>query len=214
MTYLNNQFENNNTARAAYFNVPTFRVFDLIFSLSALLLLAPLLMFIAIAVKLTSRGPIFFKQRRYGKNQKVFTIYKFRTMAYDIGANDFEQCVENDQRITNIGRILRMLSLDELTQLFNVLIGDMSIVGPRPHALAMDDEYLKTIQNYDIRFKAKPGITGLAQIRGYRGPTDTHEKIIGRLEADIEYIAQKSILKDIRIIFLTIPALLNSANSF
>lgn len=189
-------------------------LFDIVISLGALIVLSPLLILIAILIKTTSNGPVLFKQKRYGLKQKVFTIYKFRSMTVDDSNGDFSQCVKGDVRVTFVGRFLRKLSMDELVQLFNVLLGDMSIVGPRPHAVEMDNEFLKIIPNYAKRFEAKPGITGLAQIRGFRGPTDTHAKIIGRIEVDSEYITKKTIFIDAIIIALTLPALIKPQNAF
>lgn len=169
-----------------------------------LLLISPLLLVISIAIKLTSSGPVFFKQIRYGLNGKSILVYKFRTMKVMENGSQVKQAVKNDPRVTSVGRLLRRTSLDELPQFFNVILGNMSIVGPRPHAVAHNEEYRKLIPGYMLRHKVKPGITGLAQIRGWRGETDTLDKMEKRIECDLEYIRTWSIWLDIKIIFLTV----------
>ncbi|MBL1422635.1 MAG: sugar transferase [Alphaproteobacteria bacterium] len=190
-----------------------FRVFDITISIIALILSAPIMMAIALVIKFTSKGPVIYTQQRYGLNQKKFTIYKFRSMVVSKDNQAFLQCAKNDARVTFAGRLLRKSSLDELPQFLNVLRGEMAIVGPRPHAVEMDDEYMKSIANYAKRFAVKPGITGLAQIRGFRGATDTLDKIVGRIKADCEYIERKTIFLDIYIICLTFPALVKPQNA-
>ncbi|NNH86653.1 undecaprenyl-phosphate glucose phosphotransferase [Acinetobacter terrae] len=177
---------------------------DICFASIILLLISPLLVFISIAIKLNSTGPVFFKQIRYGLNGKSILVYKFRTMSVMENGTEVKQAVKNDPRVTSVGRILRKTSLDELPQFFNVIIGNMSVVGPRPHAVAHNEEYRKLITGYMLRHKVKPGITGLAQIKGWRGETDTLDKMEKRIECDLEYIRTWSILLDIKIIFLTI----------
>lgn len=180
------------------------RVEDIVIGSMILLLISPLLLVISIAIKLTSSGPVFFKQIRYGLNGKSILVYKFRTMKVMENGSQVKQAVKNDPRVTSVGRLLRRTSLDELPQFFNVILGNMSIVGPRPHAVAHNEEYRKLIPGYMLRHKVKPGITGLAQIRGWRGETDTLDKMEKRIECDLEYIRTWSIWLDIKIIFLTV----------
>lgn len=213
MTYLGFEFEKRLSAKQPYLSLVGFRLFDITISIIALIMFAPLMIFIALLIKFSSKGSVIFTQQRYGLNQKKFTIYKFRSMVVSKGKQTFLQCAQNDVRVTFAGRLLRKFSLDELPQFFNVLRGEMAIVGPRPHAVEMDDEYIKSIANYAKRFAVKPGITGLAQIRGFRGATDTLEKIVGRIEADCEYIERKTIFLDIYIICLTFPALIKPKNA-
>lgn len=180
------------------------RTEDLALALFILLLTSPLFVIIAIAIKLTSPGPIIFKQWRYGLNGQSILVYKFRTMTVCEDGRNFTQAVKNDPRITKIGAFLRRNSLDELPQLINVIQGTMSLVGPRPHPVAMNEEYRKLVPGYMLRHKVKPGITGLAQINGFRGETDTLEKMEKRIVYDLEYLRQWSILNDLKIIIKTI----------
>jgi putative colanic acid biosynthesis UDP-glucose lipid carrier transferase len=155
-----------------------------------------------------SPGPVFFQQQRTGWNGKKFNIWKFRSMVvHDSGAGPLKQAEKHDPRITRVGRFIRKTSLDELPQLINVLRGEMSLVGPRPHAIQHDAEYSKRIANYFGRHSIKPGITGLAQVRGYRGETKDINQMIHRIESDIEYINNWSIWLDISILFRTVTAL-------
>ncbi|ENI2487256.1 undecaprenyl-phosphate glucose phosphotransferase, partial [Escherichia coli] len=179
------------------------RLEDIILSVVILTLISPILIIISLCVKLTSPGPIIFKQTRYGMDGKPIKVWKFRTMV--VMENDnVTQATKNDVRVTKVGRFLRRTSLDELPQFFNVLFGGMSIVGPRPHAVIHNEQYRSLIEGYMLRHKVKPGITGWAQINGWRGETDTLEKMEKRVEYDLEYIREWSIWLDIRIIFLTI----------
>jgi putative colanic acid biosynthesis UDP-glucose lipid carrier transferase len=182
------------------------RFMDIILSLSALVVALPLFIVIATCIKISSKGPAFFVQTRYGMNGEEIKIYKFRTM-YD-NADDADspyiQAVKNDVRVTPVGAFFRKTSLDELPQLINVLQGRMSLVGPRPHPVAMNEQYRKIIAGYMIRHKVKPGITGLAQVNGLRGETDTLEKMEKRVEYDLKYIREWSILFDIEIFIRTI----------
>ena len=180
------------------------RIEDICFSTLILLLISPVLLVIAIAIKLTSKGPVFFKQMRYGLNGKPILVYKFRSMNVMENGHKVTQAVKNDPRLTPIGGFLRRTSLDELPQFINVFLGSMSVVGPRPHAVAHNEEYRKLIPGYMLRHKVKPGITGLAQIRGWRGETDTLDKMEKRIDCDLEYIRTWSIWLDIKIIFLTV----------
>lgn len=179
--------------------------FDRIFAALALVALSPLLIAIAAAVKLSSPGPVLFTQKRQGADGRVFRIYKFRTMRVHAEvAGTVTQATRNDSRITPVGAFLRRTSLDELPQFFNVLRGEMSVVGPRPHALEHDELYRKVVDGYIHRYRIKPGITGWAQINGYRGETDRIEKMQGRVEYDLYYLRNWSFALDIRIVLVTI----------
>ena len=176
--------------------------FDKIFSLIIILLLSPLLIATAVAVKITSQGPVIFKQQRHGYDGSIFHIWKFRSM-YVHKANQVEQAIKGDSRITNLGAFLRRTSIDELPQLFNVLQGTMSLVGPRPHAIAHNDFYSDKIYAYLVRHRIKPGITGLAQIHGCRGETQTLLKMQQRIDYDLEYIHNWSLWSDFKIMLKT-----------
>lgn len=176
---------------------------DRLLAVSLLVVFAPLLLLIAIAVKLDSKGPVIFKQRRHGFNHEVFNLYKFRTMHVVEDGSRIVQAMRNDPRVTRVGRFLRKTSLDELPQLFNVITGDMSLVGPRPHALAHNEYYSAVLDRYANRHKVKPGMTGWAQVNGYRGETDTPEKMRHRVEHDLYYIENWSVWLDIKIITMT-----------
>ncbi|WP_028324519.1 undecaprenyl-phosphate glucose phosphotransferase [Desulfatirhabdium butyrativorans] len=180
------------------------RFFDIVFSLLALILLSPLFLVIAIVIHFTSDGPVIFRQWRYGLNGQPIQVYKFRTMTVCEDGYFFCQAQKHDARITKFGAFLRNNSLDELPQLFNVLQGSMSLIGPRPHPAAMNEQYRKLLPGYMLRHKVKPGITGLAQLHGYRGETDTIHKIRKRLEYDLEYIRTWSLWNDIVILVQTI----------
>jgi len=175
---------------------------DRILSALIILMISPLLLVLAILIRLNSPGPAIFRQQRYGFNNNFFTVYKFRSMRNDAGdAKGGAQATRGDARITRIGAFIRKTSLDELPQLFNVLKGDMSLVGPRPHAVAHNEEYAKLIDQYLSRHKVKPGITGWAQIHGLRGETDTPDKMEMRVQYDLYYIDNWSLWLDIRILF-------------
>lgn len=180
------------------------RLEDLILGGIILLLVAIPMVFIAIGVKLTSPGPVLFKQRRYGLNGKVVEVWKFRSMSVCEDGGAVVQARKGDSRVTPFGAFLRHTSLDELPQFINVLQGTMSIVGPRPHAVVHNEEYRKLIHGYMLRHKVKPGITGWAQINGWRGETDTLEKMSERIKFDLEYMREWSLLMDLKIIVLTI----------
>lgn len=180
------------------------RLEDIIVSLLILLLIAPLLLAIAVGIKLTSKGPVLFKQRRYGLRGEEIQVWKFRSMTVMEDNDKVIQATKNDARITPFGGFLRRTSLDELPQFFNVLAGHMSVVGPRPHAVAHNEEYRGQVQYYMLRHQVKPGITGWAQISGWRGETDTLEKMEKRIEFDLQYIRHWTVFFDIKIIFLTI----------
>jgi len=180
------------------------RLFDLALAAAAVVLLTPLLVVVAVLIKLDSAGPIFFVQRRYGFNQQPFRIIKFRTMHTLEDGAVIAQARPGDPRLTRIGRWLRRWNIDEIPQLFNVLTGDMSLVGPRPHALSHDREYERRISLYARRHNVKPGITGWAQIHGFRGETDTEEKMRKRVEHDLFYIDNWSMWLDLKIIARTV----------
>ena len=158
---------------------------------------------IAILIKLESKGPVFFKQSRNGFNYKEFDCYKFRSMTPNKNANKF-QVTRGDHRITRVGKFIRKTSIDELPQFYNVLFGDMSVVGPRPHMVSHTDMYAKKIDKFMVRHFVKPGITGLAQISGFRGEVETDKDIIGRVKYDIFYIENWSLLLDLKISFQTL----------
>ena len=180
------------------------RLFDLVIGTIALILVSPLMLIIAILIKLDSPGPVFFVQRRHGFNHQRFGILKFRTMTVTEDGAKIEQAKENDPRVTRVGYYLRRWNLDELPQLLNVIKGDMSLVGPRPHALTHNREYERQIAFYARRHNIKPGITGWAQVNGFRGITDTNHKMKARVEHDLYYIDNWSILFDLYILALTI----------
>jgi putative colanic acid biosynthesis UDP-glucose lipid carrier transferase len=178
---------------------------DRILGFTILVLVSPLIVAITIAIKLTSKGPVFFKQMRHGWDGKPIKVYKFRTMMEHVAEDGrVVQASRKDSRVTKFGAFLRRTSLDELPQFWNVLQGRMSIVGPRPHALQHNEEYKDQIDLYMLRHKVKPGITGWAQIHGWRGETDTLDKMKKRVEYDLYYIENWSLWLDIKIIFLTL----------
>ncbi len=180
------------------------RIFDLILAAAALIVLTPLMALVALLIKIDSPGPIFFVQRRFGFNQQPFRIIKFRTMHTLDDGPIIPQATRDDPRLTRIGRWLRRWNVDEIPQLFNVLTGDMSLVGPRPHALSHDREYERRISQYARRHNVRPGITGWAQIHGFRGETDTEEKMRNRVEFDLFYIDNWSLWLDLKIITRTV----------
>lgn len=180
------------------------RVIDLVLASVGLVLLSPLFLLVAIAIKLDSRGPVFFLQRRLGFNQKAFRIWKFRTMTTLDDGPTIKQATVNDARITRLGALLRRLSVDELPQLINVVRGDMSLVGPRPHPIALDHKFDEKIALYARRHNVKPGITGWAQVHGLRGETDTDDKMRARVEYDLHYIDHWSIGLDVAILVRTV----------
>ena len=180
------------------------RIFDILSSLLLILTLSIPLLLISLLVFLDVRANPIFTQHRNGKKLNKFKIYKFRTMTVnEDGISSFQQAKKSDSRITFLGKILRKTSLDELPQIFNVFLGNMSLVGPRPHPVALDEEFKCNIPNYLDRYNVKPGITGLAQINGFRGETDTIEKMQNRINSDLEYIDKQFFLFDIIIILKT-----------
>lgn len=180
------------------------RLSDILFTSIILALISPIMIAISLGVKLSSSGPVIFKQRRYGLDGQEILVYKFRSMTTCDNGNNVVQATKNDARVTRFGGFLRKTSLDELPQFINVLQGRMSIVGPRPHAVAHNELYRKLIKGYMIRHKVKPGITGWAQVNGLRGETDTLDKMRARIEYDIDYLRNWSTKLDIYIIFKTI----------
>jgi len=191
---------------------------DRVIAALALILLSPLMLLVALAVKLDSRGPVLFKQKRYGFNNQLVEVYKFRSLKHESAdANASKLVTRNDDRVTRVGRFIRKTSLDELPQFFNVLTGDLSLVGPRPHAVmatAEDNLYVDVVEGYYARHRVKPGITGWAQINGWRGETDTAEKIQRRVEYDLYYIENWSLWLDLYILAMTPLSLLKSQNAY
>ena len=190
------------------------RAFDVVVASLALLVLWPLLIVIAIAVRLTSAGPVIFRQKRYGLDGGEIIVWKFRTMAVtEDGDTTYTQVVRNDARLTPIGAFLRQTSLDELPQFFNVLVGDMSIVGPRPHAVNVNERYRALIPGYMVRHKVRPGITGWAQVHGYRGGDDL-ASMTTRIEYDLDYLRHWSIWMDVRILLRTLRLVFKDSSAF
>src|SRR5215471_2170672 len=180
------------------------RLFDIVVSAASLLALSPLLMFVAIGIKLDSRGPVLFRQTRHGYNNETIRVFKFRSMTTLEDGDNFVQAARNDSRVTRFGAILRRTNIDELPQLINVLRGEMSIVGPRPHATAHNKMFESKISVFSRRHVVKPGITGWAQVNGYRGATDTLEKMQRRVEHDLYYVDNWSFWLDLRIVVMTV----------
>lgn len=189
------------------------RLLDLAITVPVLVALSPLLAIVAIAIKLESRGPVFFKQERLGQGNRLFQVYKFRSMRADkCDQNGDRSTARDDDRITRVGRFIRATSIDELPQLWNVLRGEMSIVGPRPHALgsrAGGALFWDVDRRYWYRHAAKPGLTGLAQVRGYRGSTDHHSDLTNRLDSDLEYLSGWTLWRDLYIILLTVRVIMH-----
>ena len=190
------------------------RVSDIVIASIILLLISPILLALALGVKLSSPGPIIFRQRRNGLDGEEIIVYKFRSMKAQDNGPVVRQATKNDPRITHFGAFIRRTSLDELPQFFNVLQGRMSIVGPRPHAVAHNEEYRRLIKAYMVRHKVKPGITGWAQVNGYRGETDTIEKMQARVEYDLEYLRNWSLGLDLQIIVRTIRLVFFDRNAY
>ena len=181
------------------------KVEDIIFSLIALIIFAPLMLIIAAAIWIESPGPVIFRQKRYGYNNKIFEIYKFRSMTHNpVQEGKTKQATKDDARVTRVGKFIRKTSLDELPQIFNVLNGSMSLVGPRPHAVDHNEDYAKVIDGYFARHRVKPGITGWAQINGFRGITDTVDKMESRVKYDVYYAENWSLFFDLQILIGTV----------
>ncbi|WP_299471711.1 undecaprenyl-phosphate glucose phosphotransferase [uncultured Roseibium sp.] len=194
------------------------RIFDLLFASLAIVTLFPVMIAAAIAIKLNSKGPVLFRQKRYGFNNEIIDVLKFRSMYTEMADPDAKQVVtKGDPRVTRVGRFIRKTSIDELPQLFNVLAGSLSLVGPRPHAVNAHTDnttWDDVVDGYFARHKVKPGVTGWAQINGWRGEVDTQEKIQKRVECDVYYIENWSILFDLKILLLTPFRLLNTENAY
>jgi Undecaprenyl-phosphate glucose phosphotransferase len=180
------------------------RAFDILFALGALVALSPLLLLVAALIRLDSKGPVLFRQTRYGFNQEPFRIFKFRSMRTMEDGAKIRMVTKDDPRVTRVGAFLRRSSIDELPQLLNVLSGEMSIVGPRPHALSHDQRYVERLSRYTRRHNVKPGITGWAQVHGYRGEIRNDGDMQNRLEYDLFYVDNWSLALDIKTVFLTI----------
>jgi putative colanic acid biosynthesis UDP-glucose lipid carrier transferase len=195
------------------FNSMVKRASDIILALLIQIGLTPIMVCIALAVKLTSPGPIIFKQRRYGLYGEEIIVYKFRSMTVAEDGAKVVQATKNDQRVTRIGAFLRRSSLDELPQFINVLQGRMSIVGPRPHAVAHNEQYRKLIKGYMLRHKVKPGITGWAQVNGMRGETETLDKMEARIHYDLDYLRNWSLWLDLWIVLRTVQVVAKRENA-
>ena len=190
------------------------RAFDIGLASLTLLLMWPVLTAIALSIKVSSAGPVLFKQRRYGLNAEEILVYKFRTMTVCEDGSVVSQATKQDNRVTRLGAFLRRTSLDELPQIFNVLEGKMSFVGPRPHAIAHNEEYRKLISGYMIRHKVRPGITGWAQVNGLRGETSTVDKMHERVQYDLDYLKNWSLKLDLQIIARTVPLIGRDKNAY
>jgi Undecaprenyl-phosphate glucose phosphotransferase len=190
------------------------RGLDIIGACIAIVLLSPLMLVVALSIKLDSSGPIFFTQRRNGFSSSTFRIYKFRTMRVLEDGDTIPQATRGDPRVTRFGRMLRQTSIDELPQLFNVLAGNMSLVGPRPHAVAHNSEYQKLISNYAFRHHVKPGITGWAQVNGYRGESQTTDVMAERVEYDLWYINHWSLWLDLKILLKTVISVYHQPTAY
>ena len=201
-----------NLREGHYCNGRLKRAFDLIGVVILMPILAPLMVIIALIIKIDSPGPIFFRQVRQGRGLNSFRVWKFRTMVHD--EQPFAQAVERDERVTRAGRFLRRSSLDELPQVFNVIVGEMSLVGPRPHPLELDAQYSSKLHRINRRYESRPGITGLAQISGHRGPTPTVKAMSKRLSRDLAYVRHASLLLEFRILAITLREIVWSRNAF
>lgn len=201
-------------ARAAVVASRRKRLFDVMAAGLALLAFLPLLVLIALAIRLEGGGPVLFRQQRTGLNGRPFRIYKFRTMRVMEDQGLVTQACRNDSRVTPLGAILRKLSLDELPQLLNILCGDMSIVGPRPHALSHDEAWAGVVPGYAARFRARPGLTGRAQVLGYRGEITSPDVLTARIDADNAYIETWSFQSDLALVARTVPLLFGDRRAF
>ncbi len=190
------------------------RLLDIVLAICILILIAPIMLMFAVAVKWTSPGPIIFKQRRYGLDGKQILVYKFRSMTVTEDGAQVQQARKNDNRITPLGAFMRKTSIDELPQFVNVLQGRMSIVGPRPHAVAHNEQYRKLIKGYMVRHKVRPGITGWAQVNGFRGETDSLDKMEGRIRYDLDYLRNWSIALDLYIVYRTVRLVLKDDKAY
>jgi len=193
----------------------TKRILDFLLATLLLIIVAPAMIAVAVSIRMESPGPVIFRQRRLGLNNREFVIYKFRSMLpHDSDGSDLPQATRIDPRVGRVGRILRSTSLDELPQLFNVMRGEMSLVGPRPHAVPHHHKYKELIDNYTERHRVLPGITGWAQVNGFRGETETLEKMQRRVEYDLMYIDNWSLGLDLKILFRTVRLVFSDRNAF
>jgi putative colanic acid biosysnthesis UDP-glucose lipid carrier transferase len=202
-------YRRRTVARPAHddvFHASAKRCCDIVIAAVLVVFTLPLMLVVATLIKLDSRGPVLFRQHRSGRDRKPFVILKFRTMDAQ-PSSDCRQATRNDRRVTRIGRLLRKSSVDELPQIFNVLRGDMSLVGPRPHPLWLDEAFDELIDGYHERYLVKPGITGLAQTSGLRGETPNRAAMQRRVEKDLEYVEKHSLALDMKILLLTVPSL-------
>ncbi len=190
------------------------RFFDIAIGVLGLMASAPIMALVCLALCCEGSGPVVFRQRRTGLYGRKFYIHKFRTMNVLEEGECAVQCKTSDARVTRVGRILRKLSLDELPQILNVVAGDMSLVGPRPHPPALDREFAARVPGYMSRYQVKPGVTGLAQVLGYRGPTSAPGLMEYRVKADLEYVRRQSFLLDLLILLKTLPAVFTLKNAF
>jgi len=190
------------------------RLLDIALSCSAIVFLAPLFLLLALLIRLESSGPVIFRQHRRGLNGRPFMILKFRSMRVMENGSDVRQAQRHDDRVTRVGFVMRATSLDELPQLFNVLKGEMSLVGPRPHAMAHDDHYERLIEGYSLRQSVKPGLTGWAQVNGYRGETPELDLMVSRVQHDLWYVRNRSFWLDLRILFRTVGELFRNRNVY
>ena len=190
------------------------RASDIVLALAILVLIAPLLLFIAVGVKLTSPGPVIFRQNRYGLDGRRIVVYKFRSMTVCEDGDRIVQARRGDARVTRFGAFLRRTSLDELPQFINVRQGRMSVVGPRPHAVTHNETYRRLVKGYMVRHKVRPGITGWAQVNGCRGETDTVDKMVRRIEYDLDYLRRWSLALDLTIVFRTIRLVWNDSKAY
>jgi exopolysaccharide biosynthesis polyprenyl glycosylphosphotransferase len=200
--------------KASHARAASKRGLDLCLSITALIFLAPILVVIAFFVRIESEGPVLFRQQRLGLNGKPFRIFKFRTMHVLEDGDEIRQAEPNDRRVTRVGRFLRSSSLDELPQLINVLKGEMSLVGPRPHAVVHDRQFGALITNYALRHRIKPGITGWAQINGFRGATPAVHMMRRRIDHDVWYVRNASFLLDLKILLRTPCELFRQRNAY
>lgn len=182
-------------------------------ALAILVVVSPLMLAAAIAIRFEGSGPVLFRQERHGLGGRIIRIHKFRTMCVMEPGCSARQAEPRDARVTRVGRFMRATSIDELPQLLNVLAGDMALVGPRPHPVALDKQFSPLIAGYMARYVVKPGITGLAQVKGHSGPTPDVETMRRRVEADVEYARRKNLALDLRILARTVPAVLWGGNA-
>jgi len=190
------------------------RAFDFIMALGALIFFLPLLLTIAALVRIETPGPAMFRQRRTGLNGQIFTVFKFRTMTVAEDGDHVRQATRDDARVTALGAVLRKFSLDELPQILNVLRGEMSLIGPRPHAVAHDESWGQQVPDYDLRFRARPGLTGYAAVCGFRGEVKEVQAIADRIKSDNEYIETWSFTLDMKILWRTLPLVFTDTRAY